>query len=396
VIEEILAAGDLASGSSESALGIGSTDAGCEDIHYHLGGSEARLVLHPAANTSALHTGSAAAGAPLLHAGAIFGSVKEFKQAVKQDQELFKTKAILHKGVFQPINGAFICRATHTAIRAEGIASTIGSNGAQERQWWRHVCAGACGFVAEARVAHGKKLQPTQLGKVTLEHVKDNPLAAAACEVGVNGVRQGQWVVTLYAPHTCMADAAILADASAIPATSAAATNAATAPDAAAALAAVPAFALAPCVGTGADVSSELASPATAQAMPGDPCTDPWTLAPTAALMETTPAADGNADVSGGSRDSDLSCALTVWGSAGGSGGSEGWTDAVGCYNLGDSKASLALQPTPDAPLLHAGCIFDTREEFRQALLHGQSRFTSKAVLHHQQTSGAFICRDTF
>jgi hypothetical protein len=52
--------------------------------------------------------------------------------------------------------------------------------------------------VAEARQATGKKLKTTALGKVTPEHVKNNPLVAAACEVGVNGVRQDQWVVTSY------------------------------------------------------------------------------------------------------------------------------------------------------------------------------------------------------
>lgn len=98
------------------------------------------------------------------------------------------------------------------------------------------MCNGACGFVAEVRQAHRKEVRPTELERVMREHIRSNPLATAPYEIGVNGVRQGQWVVTLYAPHTCVAAVAAPAAAPAIPAAVAGACTAA----APAILAAVP------------------------------------------------------------------------------------------------------------------------------------------------------------
>jgi hypothetical protein len=140
-------------------------------------------------------------------------------------------------------------------------------------------------------------------------------------------VRQDQWVVTLFAPHSCMAGAAALA-------ASAAATGAAAAP------AAVPGFAFASCAAAGADVTSELAFLETEEAMPEGTYAAPQALAQAAAVMEVSPAADDNED---GSCESALG---------------EGSSDA-GCANshdrLGGSEARLPLQPTADAPSLHTG-----------------------------------------
>jgi hypothetical protein len=258
-----LATGDNAGGSSGSSIGTGLTDEGCVDSQDCLGGSETRLVPHRTANAPSLHTASAAAGAPLLHAGAIFNSLEGFRQAVKHDQDRFKTNAVVHKGIFQQSSGAFICHETHEAIQEEGIASTKEGNGALDRQWWRLVCAGACGFVAEARLATGKKLNTTALKTAMREHVLNNPLVAAVCEVGVNGVRQGQWVVTLYKPHTCAGTAAPAGATLAAPAAAAAGVATLTAP-AASALVAIPATPAAP-GGAGYDAAGDtLAAPAAA------------------------------------------------------------------------------------------------------------------------------------
>jgi hypothetical protein len=157
----------------------------------------AKLTLQPA--------GSAAGRAPLLHAGEVFDSLEGFRQALQQEQERCNSKLVLHKRYINRENRAYICRETRKAILQEGIASATDDHGARDKQWWRHVCAGACGFVAEVRQATHTQGRATALGTVMQAHIRDKPLAAAEGVVGINGVRQDQWVVTLFAPHTCKA-----------------------------------------------------------------------------------------------------------------------------------------------------------------------------------------------
>jgi hypothetical protein len=151
--------------------------------------------------------GSDYGDAPVLHAGAIFDSLDGFRQAVRQEEKHLKCKVFVHKHSFNETNGAFICRETNRAIQREGIAPAEDNAGARDRQWWRHVCAGACGYVAQVQRASDRNCKITALSKAMREHIKNNPRAAAPYEVGLNDVLQGQWVVTLYVPHTCVAAA---------------------------------------------------------------------------------------------------------------------------------------------------------------------------------------------
>jgi hypothetical protein len=201
----------------------------------------------PAANAAGAEMTLTGVSAPTLHAGAIFDSLDDFKQAVRQDQK--RGCYVVHKKQFSPTNRAYICQSTNWAIQDDGVVSARGDLGARDRQWWRHGCGGACGFVAEARRAHVAMLPPTDLGKVMQAHAQHHPHVAAPSVVGMNGVREGQWVVTLYRPHTCAAVAvpvtpavptSLAAIASAVAAAAPAAIPSAAAPFAAIA-AAVPA-----------------------------------------------------------------------------------------------------------------------------------------------------------
>jgi hypothetical protein len=108
-----------------------------------------------------------------------------------------------------------------------------------------------------------KRIQTTALREVMREHLQGNPLAAAPCQVGVNGVRKKQWVVTLYRPRTCVPTGVAAAPITTTPAAPAAAGSTVfAAPDsagAATAPAAAPA-AVAPCAAASASVCPELAS----------------------------------------------------------------------------------------------------------------------------------------
>jgi hypothetical protein len=122
--------------------------------------------------------GADSIGAQPLHAGAIFASLEAFHQAVRLDQK-HKPAVVVHTRGFKPSNGAYVCRATHMAIQHEGFASATDGDGALDRQWWRHICAGACSFVAEARQAHGKRSLSTELGKVMHSHIQGSLLLRA-------------------------------------------------------------------------------------------------------------------------------------------------------------------------------------------------------------------------
>jgi hypothetical protein len=91
-------------------------------------------------------------------------------------------------------------------IKEDGVTLARNDRGARDRQWWRHVCRGACGFVVQVQQATGKVVNTTQLSRlVWANRLQHNPLVAAVCEVGVHKVQQGQGVATLYSPHTCKA-----------------------------------------------------------------------------------------------------------------------------------------------------------------------------------------------
>jgi hypothetical protein len=109
----------------------------------------------------------------------------------------------------------------------------------------------------EVRQAHGKEIRLTQLGRAMRASVRDNPLAAAPCEIGVNS-GDSLWVVTLYVPHTCADAAAGVAAPNATPAAAA----------------------------TDSSVCPELTSSAM---MPGDLLEDPESMASPAAAMQMTP-----------------------------------------------------------------------------------------------------------
>jgi hypothetical protein len=148
-------------------------------------------------------------GASLVHAGAVFDSLENFRQAVQQDHALSECEVLVHKEKMSRTDGAYICRATHKAIQEEGDVSARAGQGAQDQQWWQHVCKGACGFVVEVQLATSEQTRrTTRLRAVMQAYIDHHPLAAAPCQVRVNGVKQDQWVVTIYAPHTCVGAAA--------------------------------------------------------------------------------------------------------------------------------------------------------------------------------------------
>jgi hypothetical protein len=108
--------------------------------------------------------GTSGASAFPLHADAVFDSLLGFTEAVAQAQE-HGPQVVLHKKRCISTHGAYICRETHQVIRREGFAVAKGDHGAKDRQWWRHVCAGACGVVAQVKHAGGQD-QPTKLSEV--------------------------------------------------------------------------------------------------------------------------------------------------------------------------------------------------------------------------------------
>jgi hypothetical protein len=304
--------------------------------------------------------GSGGAGAPLLHAGAVFDSLEGFKQVLQKEQEHFECEVVLHKKIFNGNTCAYICREAQEAIQAEGVASNREDRCARDWQWRRLVCAGACEFVAEVRQATEEILRTTTLRVVMQAHIHDNPLAAAPCEIGVNGVSQGQWVVTIYSPHKCKAGAAAPAAAASV-----AAPNSPAAPVVAALAAAAPVAAFGTpatpvCTGTAAAVADAAAVPATAASASDLVEEEAATAQPTTERLLTQQGTQEQ--------------------------------DAVRrpLQSTGPSGAG--------APSVHAGAVFDSLEAFRQALKRDQERIESKTALHKgifRKSSGAYICSAT-
>jgi hypothetical protein len=368
---------------------------------------------------------------------------------VQQHHQPFKGKrAVIHKNTAIRGSGAYICKTTNLAIRKEGIASAKDDPGARDRQWWRHVCTGACGFVAQVQqgtgwtatsttlsaavqaqsnesplatttlsnmvqthAADASPLATTTLSNMVQTHGNEAPLATAPCAVGLNGVRRGQWVVTLYAPHTCEAAPAALA---ATPATPAAATAAAPGTQAAAAAALPAASAIPPAAAAIAPPDAAATAPAAAAS--AAPHAAAATAHPAAAAIAPPAAASAADDSSEGegvaegevppAQPADTRQRLTEQG--------QHEPDAarlpVGAVGAGaqslraEAAAAPPAQPAScstsgggDRPLLHAGAVFESLEEFRRAVVQGQEH-ESMAAVHKKRgirTNGAYICRET-
>jgi hypothetical protein len=337
-------------------------------------GGEASLAAPP--------EGTGGAVAASVHAGAVFRSPKEFRQALKQGQNHHKFREVLHRD--HPAYVAYVCRGTHEAIQQAGRASLKGDLGARDRQWWQQVCGRACGFAAQVQQATLKgdreRWRITMLSDVMQAYIQDHPLATAPSEVGRNGVQQSRWVVTLYAPHTCgLAPAAPVAATAAAAAAAAATLPALAVPDAAAAPAAVraPSAWRAP---AGASACPELAFAGTENIMPDDP----FSASGTPAALEGTRSAGGNAGGGGGSA-TDAAFA------------GAGYACCHPCQD--SSEARLAVRPdgTAIAPSVHAGAVFDSPNQFRQAMKQGQKHWKLREVMHQRHfgpASGAYICRE--
>jgi hypothetical protein len=286
----------------------------------------------------------------LVHAGAIFDTRYDFILAVKEDQESSQTKVVMHKGYFNTTHGAYICSETKHAIVKEGVASTTDDPGVKDRQWWRHVCGGACGFVAQGQQAR-PKVHTTMLSDLMQEPIQDHLLAAAPCEIGVNGVRKDQWVVTLFAPHTCAA--------AVDPATQAAPAAANAAPAAAAAV---------------ESTVTEAASAFTAEAAAH---TDYFTDDPSESEEEAAPPRQATGLGSRG--------LLTEQGKR------DREAARLPVLSVGDGAG--------DVPLLRAGAVFNSLEDVRQAVQQDPELSKCEVVVHKAKIAnrahGAYICRET-
>lgn len=343
---ELLIAQRTSECNDTDAVGAGRGGAGALPLHDGpaFDSLAARRVLQP----MELGTGSSIASS--LHAGAVFDSLEGFKQAMQKEQEHFKSEAVLHRLDLKPNKCAYVCRDTYQAILTEGISCAKDGKGAQEWQWYQLVCAGACGFVTEVQQATGWKSNTAAARAVMQPHILDSPL----CEVGADGVRQDQWVVTMYAPHTCTPAAPAATPASLAPAAPA---PAALADPFLASAAATPAAPAAPATATA--TSAALAAAA---------------AAPAAALA--TPAA---------SRASGRGCSSTDC------------EPARHCASIGRTTLQPVGSRTDGAQPLHAGAVFDSLDDFKQAVMLDQLR-ESNIVIHKNRgmsTHGAFICRAT-